>query len=368
MKKILLSLSFMLLCMVNGFAQASFNTGAFEVYVSQYGRIQLYDTEGEIHLQRATILVGTSPTTVFDYQNDQNYVDPTVLIDDPALSDYEIYGSYDNSYPPTPLPPHVTITLNAYGWDNEAFAIMKFNVMNDEANTMNALIGLDIIPELNGEYGYDSVTYIDAEEVIRFHRGDDMNMGIKLLSASLYSLYSFEWYDDYNVDTDYWTWMNYGSLQPQYASNTADGPVTITSQEAVSIEPGASVDVYYALALGLDEQAVLSNISEAEEKFQAWFVSAEDAGLNTNGFNLTQNYPNPFSQSTTISYHLPDDGFVSLKIYDVIGNEVATLVHSKQNGGAYIFHYDATDLRSGIYYYTLRFDDQVKSRVMLLKK
>jgi hypothetical protein len=355
----------MLLCITISYSQASFNTGTMEVYVGKYGKILLYDPEGTVHLQRASILVGTSPTAVFDYQNDQEELEPTVLIDDPAISDYEIYGAYDNSF--SSLPPDVIIKTNVYGWNNGSYTIVKFNVKNDEASTINALIGLDIIPQLNGEYGFDSVTYIGAEGVIRFHRGAQMNMGIKLLSASLSSLYSFEWYEDYYVDSDYWTWMNYGSLQPLYASGTADGPVTITSQDAEAIDPGASFDVYYALALGNNEETILANIDAAVDRYNSWFISVEENDLYSNECNLRQNFPNPFACSTSISYHLPDNGYVSLKVYDVIGNEVATLVNSEQTGGSHSIEFDATGLKSGVYYYTLRFDDHVKTRRMLLK-
>jgi hypothetical protein len=162
--------------------------------------------------------------------------------------------------------------------------------------------------------------------------------------------------------------MHSGSLQPQYVSTTVDGPVTITSQNPATIEPGASFNVYYALALGANEQTMLTNITLAEEKYEGLVTSVENIKPSVNTFALGQNYPNPFKNSTTISYQLPDDGFVSLKIYNVIGNEVATLVNSNQTRGSHTIHYDGNDLTSGMYYYTLRYNDQVKSNKMFLNK
>ena len=364
MKKIVLFFSFMMLCIASVFSQASFNTGVMEVYMSQYGRIRLYASDGIIQLERASILVGTSPTTVFDYTLDSEQMEPTVLVENPEMSDFELYGAYDNTY--SNLPPDVIIKQNAYGWTNGEYTVVKFNVKNDEPSPINASIGLDIIPYLNEEYGFDTVTYLSGEGVIRFHRGGQLNMGIKLLSASMSSLFSFEWYEDYSVDTDYWTWMNYGSLQPRYVSNTLDGPVTITCQNPVTINPGASFDVYYALALGTNEQTMLSNISAAVQKYQAWFTAVEEMG--TNDFSLRQNYPNPFEQSTMISYQLPGNGFVSLKIYDVMGKEVASLVNSEQPEGAYNIQFDAADLDSGVYYYTLRYNGQARTKMMSVVK
>jgi hypothetical protein len=366
MKKLLLFIAVMLLFIPDGNSQATFNTGALRVDVNQYGRIRLFTPDGTRHLQRASILVGTSPTTVFDYTNDSEELEPTVLVTNPSQSDFEIYGAYDNAY--SGLPPDVIVKLNAYGWNNAGYTIVKFNVKNDEANAINASVGLDIIPEINQTYGFDSVTYNTAQGVIRFHRGAQVNMGMKLLSASLSSLYSFEWYDSYSADTSLWNWMNYGSLQPLYASNTADGPVTITSQNPVALANGQSFNVFYALALGSDEQTMLSNISAAVLKYQTLIVSVDDIESSVNGFNLGQNHPNPFKHSTTISYQLPDDGFVSLKVYNVIGNEVADLVNSNQTRGTHNIQYNANDLTSGVYYYTLRFGDQVRSGKMIINK
>jgi hypothetical protein len=366
MKKTLLILSVLLLNITVSYSQASFNTGALSIEVSEYGRVQLYNTAGIQQLERASILVGTTPTAVFDYQNDANALDPTVLVDPPLISDFEIYGSIDNTY--SDLPPDVIVKYNAYGWADGGYVIVKFNVTNDETSAIDASIGLDIIPYLNETYGFDSVSYDNATGVIRFHRGTDENMGMKLLSDTLSSLYSFEWYEDYSVDTDYWTWMHYGSKQPLYASNTLDGPVSITSQNPVTLAPGASYTVYYAMALGPDEETMLTNIAAAEDKYASVFVSIQNIDPSANGFYLGQNSPNPVNQSTTISYNLPEDGFVNLKVYNSVGSEVASLVSSNQTRGSHTVQFNANGLPSGMYYYTLRVNDQVRSNKMTVIK
>jgi hypothetical protein len=260
----------------------------------------------------------------------------------------------------------VVVKHYAYGWNNGAYTIIRFTVTNNEATSINASAGLEIIPEINQEYGFDSVTYNSSEEVIRFHRGAQVNMGMKLLSASLSSLYSFEWYDGYPVDTDLWAWMNTGALMPQYASATVDGPVTITAQGQVTLAPGESYDVFYAMAIGADEPTMLANIDEAVDKYVLLFTSVEDNNLSANKFGLGQNYPNPFSQSSLISYQLPDDGFVSLKIYNSLGKEVAILVNSNQTQGSHTIEFSAENLTSGMYYYTLRCNGQVQTHKMFV--
>ena len=70
-------------------------------------------------------------------------------------------------------------------------------------------------------------------------------------------------------------------------------------------------------------------------------------------FTLAQNYPNPFNPSTVISYHVPRIVFVTLKVYDVLGREVKTLIHGQQNAGSHSIAFDASTLASGIYFYRL---------------
>ena len=70
-------------------------------------------------------------------------------------------------------------------------------------------------------------------------------------------------------------------------------------------------------------------------------------------FELLQNYPNPFNPNTVIKYHLPENSFVSIKIYDVLGKEVAALVNEMKQPGYYEVNFDGRDLSSGVYIYTI---------------
>jgi hypothetical protein len=72
-----------------------------------------------------------------------------------------------------------------------------------------------------------------------------------------------------------------------------------------------------------------------------------------NGYALNQNYPNPFNPSTIISYQIPQNSFVTLKVYNILGKEVATLVNEQQIAGKYNFNFKASNLASGIYIYKL---------------
>ncbi len=83
---------------------------------------------------------------------------------------------------------------------------------------------------------------------------------------------------------------------------------------------------------------------------------------------LEQNYPNPFNPSTTISFSIPQSEFVTLKIYDVLGNEVATLVSQTLNKGHYSYKFDASKLSSGVYFYELKSGNFVQTKKMIYIK
>jgi hypothetical protein len=88
-------------------------------------------------------------------------------------------------------------------------------------------------------------------------------------------------------------------------------------------------------------------------------------------FELGQNYPNPFNPTTTINYSIPTDKVysnVQLKIYDILGSEVATLVNEKQTAGNYAINFDASKLTSGIYFYKLSVGSFVQTKKMILIK
>ena len=85
-------------------------------------------------------------------------------------------------------------------------------------------------------------------------------------------------------------------------------------------------------------------------------------------FSLEQNYPNPFNPSTSIQYAIARRQFITLKVYDVIGNEIATLVNETKPAGKYEVNFDASRLSSGIYFYKIQAGTNVQTKKMLLLK
>lgn len=117
---------------------------------------------------------------------------------------------------------------------------------------------------------------------------------------------------------------------------------------------------------GIDEFAVAVDIVEE-------IVPQGTAGVNSESeipenYYLMQNYPNPFNPGTKISYSIPEITFVTLKVYDVLGNEIATLVNEEKTIGSYDVDFVATSLPSGIYFYKLTTNNFSETKKMILMK
>jgi hypothetical protein len=125
----------------------------------------------------------------------------------------------------------------------------------------------------------------------------------------------------------------------------------------------ASLTVY---SNGGVEQIILTGIGKDDA------VSIEDAFVNPSTFSLSQNYPNPFNPSTTIQFAISNRQFVTLKVYDLIGKEIATLVNEYKSAGSYEVEFKPAssikNLASGIYFYRLQAGDFVITKKMTLLK
>jgi hypothetical protein len=100
---------------------------------------------------------------------------------------------------------------------------------------------------------------------------------------------------------------------------------------------------------------IVTNPTPVEERY----VELDD-------YRLFQNYPNPFNPSTTIRYELPRREFVILKIFDLLGREVATLVNEEKQPGSYDVRWSGVGVPSGAYFYRLQAGEYVETRAMLM--
>ena len=85
-------------------------------------------------------------------------------------------------------------------------------------------------------------------------------------------------------------------------------------------------------------------------------------------YGMDQNYPNPFNPTTQINYQLPENNHVTLRVYDVLGNLVTTLINNEVEAGYHSVTWNASGIASGIYFYTLRSGSFVATKKLILLK
>ena len=145
---------------------------------------------------------------------------------------------------------------------------------------------------------------------------------------------------------------------------SGDSLIVTDSLSGINLDPG-EFHIYTTVKLPVPEKDILSDVERITSELPV-------------GFQLYQNYPNPFNPTTTIKYSIAtssllakgrtEEGFVTLKIYDVLGREIATLVNEKQSTGSYKVTFDALGLPSGIYFYKLTAGNFSKVKKMILLK
>jgi hypothetical protein len=157
----------------------------------------------------------------------------------------------------------------------------------------------------------------------------------------------------------------------------------LISSGPFTMAPGDTQEVAIAifLAQGSDNIQSVAALKDRALEIQNYYgaytiTDVKDVQKNTvNGFELMQNYPNPFNPTTTIKYTIPNvistngrNLFVTLKVYDVLGNEVATLINEEKSAGSYSINFDGSRLSSGIYFYKLTAGGYTATKKLIMLK
>jgi hypothetical protein len=138
---------------------------------------------------------------------------------------------------------------------------------------------------------------------------------------------------------------------------------------------GSASDVAYSIKKAYDGGYIITGhtLSYGAGVHDVWLIRIAPevmAAHETQGvpkeYCLLQNYPNPFNPSTTIGYRIQERGFVSLRVFDLLGREVATLVNELKQPGTYAVQWDASGVASGVYLYRLRSEGFIQTRRLLL--
>jgi hypothetical protein len=203
-----------------------------------------------------------------------------------------------------------------------------------------------------------------------FHAGDG-----PIRYGWAYLAWGADYWDEQPIESD----INWSELQRKISTNGAwqsvySGPNRYWSDNSIIYDPeNGNIPVFFRVRVrdsqnkwsiwsDLYDTRTFSNQNSTEKIKSKTIINIPTE------YNLSSNYPNPFNPSTIINYAIKDAGLVSIKVYDVLGAEIATLVNETKEAGEYDVEFNASELPSGVYIYTLQTGDFISSKKMILMK
>ena len=333
-------------------------------------------------------------STVWDGLNGKNFftggLETYFRIDDNA--DEEIFKSYgflpDSTNPNRKgLGINVGVRYIQPSDSNFNDVIYKvYDIKNEGTTTYNKVFYGEVVGTLvggDGDSGDDLCSIDTSTTTIYSYDNDGIgNQGQKVgvMSETLIEaptnneIKSYQYFfqsssPDLSEDEALWKRLNSGSIDK--TPPTPSDNDFLFGTNCFSLAPGEIKRVVTAIVMGDSISQIKAKVFNVK---LLWFNSfiynpdnIEEATIITS-YALTQNYPNPFNPTTTISYNLPKSGLVNLVIYDVLGKEIKRLVSEYKHAGSYKINFDASALASGVYFYSLRANDFVSTKKMLLLK
>lgn len=347
----------------------SFSNGQIYVEVTDAGSTLLgAPNKQTLQVTRISILVSGDQYKVFDYLNDADRADTSAYsLTVPRFGNFNLFSSFDNSY--SFAPPAYKVQLNSYGWLNAAYAVSHYNITNTDSLTYNAKVGFEILPFIDNVYGNEFVEYYEPGDYIRIRKDTTSTLvGIKILSSPMTSFYAEDWFSGYNrSDSALYDNLFYeGIVDTFFAADS--GSVLFPSIAPEEILPGNQTDVYIALAIGMTDSQLDSNMALAVDKYNQIITTDNKDDKLPNKITLYQNYPNPFNPSTTIKFTITKKQLVEIKIYNSIGQLVKELVNKEFPEGVHKIIFDASGFASGVYFYRMKTDDFLYTKKMIILK
>lgn len=360
MKKISLILFF---CISYSFAQNYFETGNIGIKMDNFGAVSVFSPLMYTkQIDRISILVAKDSLNVFDYLDDAGSVSTPQRTVPPEFGQFQLTSVINNSY--SNNPPNIEVTLKSFGWDYSHFALVLFQITSKESIPFNSYIGLEILPVVDNSFGNEKVNLDFEKSIITISK--KKNIGIRFLSNRIKGHRVIEWSSGYSSDLMYFKALSDSNLQKEYSAGK-DGSVIFTSIGNINLQPNVPDSLWIAIAAADTLVDLIKNLDSASAKIPSILTSINKL-VEINSYELFQNYPNPFNPFTKIDFQIPESGFVSLKVYDILGREVKEVVNEFLSDGHYTRSFDGNSLASGIYFYKLQVNKYVQIKKMVLLK
>ncbi|HLN34767.1 MAG TPA: T9SS type A sorting domain-containing protein, partial [Nitrososphaeraceae archaeon] len=199
---------------------------------------------------------------------------------------------------------------------------------------------------------------------------NNMLAGINHLSHPLIAWSNYP-SEDYSIDA-FNVYRKYESANFQLLANISSDVFHYYDTTVYLSTPDTNHSIKYFITADLTPVYARGGVTESENSDTTIFYSSlnkkGDNLYNKLSYQLSQNYPNPFNPSTKINFSLKESGLVTLKIYNLLGEEIITLINSEISEGEHTIAFDASNFSSGIYFYTIKINNYSKTLKMMVIK
>jgi len=359
-----------------GMVQTSITNRGNIGYVYAYSSVGVgFVYNGKNYLQQAGLLIATDENHISDCLGGEHFLEEYEHDFKPANgTDFKIISPGQHAWEEGTItlvdsladnPIGVTVkesTFADYRDEYKNFVIFKYIITN---NNQTQITNLHAGLAFDWDIRYDNCDFgrYDATRKMGYVINNTSNpthlVAVKLLTDNSnvhFNAFEENYYANNGfTNQEKWQFLT-GGIQTTSLNNT--DIFTQISEGPFDIAAGDSIEVAFA-AIGANSQQELQASADSAQAFYdnppppppPFSINTKDQVAKE--FRLFQNYPNPFNPSTTIEFAIPRSEFVTLKIYNILGKEVATLVSEKLISGSYNYKWDASGLASGLYFYQL---------------
>ena len=320
-------------------------------YVSTNSTI--YNQGDTIRVEITAVNIGSTPDTLWLTSCDVHYY----------IDSYNVHGPCDLVLTPSIIPAHGSFTWGTYLFPiTDTLKMGYHTVVGKVAGNLTNTISVFVNP-------ITTVKYSVSTNKLAYQYGDSIYVTITAMDtgsvADTVYLSDCEvnyYVDNYNFLRDYGIMCGavliVAKILPHDSLTWGSNymfpfPITDTMKEGKHAVVGEVLDNWISDTTWITVSAKTA-VRENEMSPQRYF--------------LDNNYPDPFNPTTIINYQLPVNSFVTLRIYDILGREVATLVNGRQNAGYYHATFNASNLSSGVYFYRLQAGTYSNTKKLLLLK
>ncbi len=267
----------------------------------------------------------------------------------------------------------VEILQNTYSNTADKFVFIRYGYINKTSKTINdfyagIFIDWDILPDASSNLG----GFDEGTNLVYMHSSDSKSKYFGVACLNTLSGFSISDFNPTSVMQARKELFKYLTTKGTNVTKAAE----YRSYQGVKIgdlTPGDTVWATFAIVAGDNLNEIKANATAAKNKAtQVGFlnvVGVEKEAQLPNKFYVKQNYPNPFNPTTKITFGLAKKSNVDLRVYDMLGREVAVLINNELlSAGSYSSEFNAFNLASGTYIYTLKTNSQIISKKMLLLK